>query len=74
MSVAAANRPNSEFLESICEPLYDYLRPRIMHETQLVKLCELCSLLQSRFMKDPDDGIISMSPSLVDSANLTMFS
>ncbi|KAF3934334.1 hypothetical protein ABW19_dt0210117 [Dactylella cylindrospora] len=26
-----------------------------MHETQLVKLCELCSLLQSRYMRDPDD-------------------
>ncbi|TGJ71023.1 Golgi transport complex subunit 3 [Orbilia oligospora] len=45
-----------DYLESISEPLYDYLRPRIMHETQLVKLCELCSLLQSRYMRDSDEA------------------
>ncbi|KAF3926407.1 hypothetical protein AA313_de0204896 [Arthrobotrys entomopaga] len=44
-----------DYLESLSEPLYDYLRPRIMHETQLVKLCELCSLLQERYMRDGDD-------------------
>ncbi|KAF3906636.1 hypothetical protein ABW20_dc0109312 [Dactylellina cionopaga] len=44
-----------DYLESLSEPLYDYLRPRIMHETQLVKLCELCSLLQDRYMRDTDD-------------------
>ena len=44
-----------DFLESVCEPLYDYLRPRIIHETQLLKLCELCTLLQTRYMHDPDE-------------------
>ncbi|EWC45582.1 hypothetical protein DRE_05440 [Drechslerella stenobrocha 248] len=44
-----------DYLEAVSEPLYDYLRPRIMHESQLVKLCELCSLLQSRYMRDADD-------------------
>ncbi|KAI5842501.1 Sec34-like family-domain-containing protein [Morchella snyderi] len=43
------------FLESLCEPLYDHLRPRIIHETQLVKLCELCTLIQTRYMRDIDD-------------------
>ena len=38
-----------DFLESICEPLYDSLRPRILHETELVKLCELCTLIQTRY-------------------------
>lgn len=38
-----------DFLESICEPLYDALRPRILHETELVKLCELCTLIQTRY-------------------------
>lgn len=55
-SLASANRPNnSTFLESLCEPLYDHLRPRIIHETQLVKLCELCTLIQTRYMRDIDD-------------------
>lgn len=44
-----------DFLESICEPLYDHLRPRIIHENQLLKLCELCTLLQTRYMQDPDE-------------------
>ena len=44
-----------EFLEGLCEPLYDHLRPRIIHETQLVKLCELCTLLQTRYFQDAED-------------------
>jgi hypothetical protein len=45
----------SNFLETLCEPLYDHLRPRIIHELQLVKLCELCTLLQTRYMRDLED-------------------
>ena len=44
-----------EFLESVCEPLYDHLRPRIIHETQILKLCELCTLLQTRYLRDLDE-------------------
>lgn len=45
------------FLESMCEPLYDHLRPRTIHETQIVKLCELCTLIQTRYMdQDEDDS------------------
>lgn len=44
-----------DFLDSVCEPLYDYLRPRTIHETSLPKLCELCSLIQVRYMEDPDN-------------------
>lgn len=43
-----------DFLESVCEPLYDHLRPRIIHENQLIKLCEL---LQTRYMHDQDDEV-----------------
>jgi len=46
-----------DFLESVCEPLYDHLRPRIIHENQLLKLCELCTLIQTRYMRDPDEEI-----------------
>ena len=44
-----------DFLESLCEPLYDQLRPRIIRETNLVKLCDLCTLLQTRYLHDQDD-------------------
>ncbi|KAI4269387.1 MAG: hypothetical protein L6R38_007489 [Xanthoria sp. 2 TBL-2021] len=44
-----------DFLESACEPLYDELRPRIIHENEILKLCELCTLLQTRYMHDQDD-------------------
>ena len=44
-----------EFLESVYEPLYDQLRRRIIHENQLLKLCELCTMIQNRYMHDPED-------------------
>ncbi|RPB25458.1 Sec34-domain-containing protein [Terfezia boudieri ATCC MYA-4762] len=43
------------FLESICKPFYDRLRPKIAAEAQLVKLCELCTLLQTRYLRDQED-------------------
>lgn len=43
-----------EFLEAMCEPLYDYLRPRVIREAQLPKLCEICSLLQVRYMEEQE--------------------
>ena len=44
-----------DFLESICEALFDQLRPRIVHEHQILKLCELCTLLQTQYFRDIDD-------------------
>ena len=44
-----------DFLESACEPLYDYLRPKIIHENEIIKLCELCTLIQTRYMYDQED-------------------
>jgi hypothetical protein len=60
-----------DFLESLMEPMYDYLRPRTIHETKLEKLCELCATVQARYMDvdaddDGDDSDIDsgvMSPS-----------
>ncbi|KAF2770922.1 Sec34-domain-containing protein [Teratosphaeria nubilosa] len=54
-----------DFLESLMEPMYDYLRPKVIHETKLEKLCELCSTIQGRYMDldsdsdDDDSAIIS---------------
>jgi hypothetical protein len=39
-----------DFLESLMEPMYDYLRPRTIHETKLEKLCEMCATVQGRYM------------------------
>ncbi|KAL5114386.1 Golgi transport complex subunit 3 [Pleosporales sp. CAS-2024a] len=44
-----------DFLEAMCEPLYDHLRPRTIHETQILKLCELCTLIQTRYMEKDED-------------------
>ena len=44
-----------DVLESLCEPLYDHLRPRIVHESRLSKLCSLVTLLQTRYMHDEED-------------------
>jgi conserved oligomeric Golgi complex subunit 3 len=55
-----------EFLESVCEPLYDHLRPRIIHETKLLKLCQLCTLIQTRYLHDPDDEFEQADPNQLD--------
>lgn len=55
-----------DFLESICEPLYDHLRPRIIHETNLIKLCQLCTLLQTRYVSDPEEETELNDPNQLD--------
>ncbi|KAF2716190.1 Sec34-domain-containing protein [Polychaeton citri CBS 116435] len=44
-----------EFVESLMEPMYDYLRPRTIHETRLEKLCELCAMIQDRYVTPNSD-------------------
>ena len=55
-----------DFLEAMCEPLYDKLRPKIIHENQLLKLCELCTLIQTRYMQEPDDDLAVVDPQELD--------
>jgi conserved oligomeric Golgi complex subunit 3 len=59
-----------DFLESTCEPLYDHLRPRIIHELKLPKLCQLCTLLQTRYMDDGEDEYEPPDPHELDFAKL----
>ncbi|BGP34343.1 Golgi transport complex subunit 3 [Rhodotorula toruloides] len=40
------------FLESLCDTLYDSLRPRILHEPRLSSLCELCAVLNAMMALD----------------------
>jgi len=45
------NKP-SAYLENLCDYLYDDLRPRILHETKLTTLCEVCTVLQALMVLD----------------------
>lgn len=73
-----------DFLEAMCEPLYDHLRPRTIHETHILKLCEMCTLLQTRYMEDDEDEqspieadkldfSILVHPALQDAQNRLVF-
>jgi len=44
------------FLESLMDPMHDHLRPKIIHETKLEKLCDLCAMIQGRYMDLDSDG------------------
>ena len=51
--------PSSQYLETLCDYLYDDLRPRILHEPRLTVLCEVCTVLQALMVLDEplDDEI-----------------
>lgn len=44
----------SQYLETLCDYLYDSLRPRILHEPKLEVLCELCNVIQALISLDGD--------------------
>ncbi|CAL1706078.1 unnamed protein product [Somion occarium] len=50
-----------QYLENLCDYLYDDLRPRILHEPRLTALCEVCTVLQALMVLDV--------PSIPDSAS-----
>lgn len=61
----------SQFLENLCDYLYDSLRPRILHEPKLEVLCELCTVLTAMMALDTsstadDDDADSVSSSSHD--------
>ena len=58
-----------EFLEGLCEPLFDQLRPRIIHETKLSKLCSLATLIQTRYIMSEDEDD-QPDPTQLDFASL----
>jgi hypothetical protein len=43
---------HSQYLENLCDYLYDDLRPRILHEPLLTALCEVCTVLQALMVLD----------------------
>ncbi|KAJ3763747.1 Sec34-like family-domain-containing protein [Lentinula raphanica] len=57
------------YLETLCDYLYDDLRPRILHEPRLGALCEICTVLQALMVLDvqiDDDGESGNDSALVD--------
>ncbi|KAJ9099826.1 hypothetical protein QFC21_003826 [Naganishia friedmannii] len=42
------------FFETLCDHLYQYLRPRIAHEQNLQTLCEVCTVLQALMVQEID--------------------
>ncbi|KAG9039759.1 Golgi transport complex subunit 3 [Tulasnella sp. JGI-2019a] len=40
------------YLEGLCDHLYDDLRPRILHETKLAVLCQVCTVIQALMVLD----------------------
>nr|XP_019044681.1 hypothetical protein I302_06594 [Kwoniella bestiolae CBS 10118]OCF23611.1 hypothetical protein I302_06594 [Kwoniella bestiolae CBS 10118] len=55
------------YLETLCDYLYDHLRPRILHEPSLQVLCGVCTVLQALMVQDiseeedPDEVLYSPS-------------
>ncbi|OCH92045.1 Sec34-domain-containing protein [Obba rivulosa] len=41
-----------QYLENLCDYLYDDLRPRILHEQRISALCEVCTVLQALMVLD----------------------
>ena len=39
-------------METLCDYLYDNLRPRILHEPRFTVLCEVCTVLQALMVLD----------------------
>ncbi|KAG7092186.1 hypothetical protein E1B28_008555 [Marasmius oreades] len=46
------------YLETLCDYLYDDLRPRILHEPRLTALCEVCTVLQALMVLDVDTDTV----------------
>ncbi|KDR66382.1 hypothetical protein GALMADRAFT_259460 [Galerina marginata CBS 339.88] len=56
-----------QYLESLCDLLYDDLRPRILHEPRLTVLCEVCTVLQALMVLDT--STVSSSASSVSATD-----
>jgi hypothetical protein len=45
----------SNYLDLLASHLYDYLRPRIIHENDITTLSELCNVFLMYVMQDEND-------------------
>lgn len=58
-----------QYLENLCDYLYDDLRPRILHEPRLTALCEVCTVLQALMVLDT--ATIASDSDVEDSSGLS---
>ncbi|CAA7260828.1 unnamed protein product [Cyclocybe aegerita] len=63
-----------QYLETLCDLLYDDLRPRILHEPRLTVLCEVCTVLQALMVLDAsgpgsESAASSSTPSEADDSD-----
>ena len=47
MTVTLIPDPSSQYLETLCNYLYNDVRPHILREPRLTVLCEVCTVLQA---------------------------
>lgn len=52
----------SAYLESLCDNLYDHIRPRILYEPSLTVLQQVCTVLQALMVHDVDEEDEEFSP------------
>ena len=60
---------HSAYLETLCDYLYDDLRPRILHEPRLTALCEVCTVLQALMVLDVSSSAVTSSTSSASDAD-----
>ncbi|KAF8139471.1 Sec34-domain-containing protein [Mycena galopus ATCC 62051] len=58
-----------QYLENLCDYLYDDLRPRILHEPRLTALCEVCTVLQALMVLDVAAALPDASSDEEDTAD-----
>lgn len=51
---------SSDYLEVLCDLLYDELRPRILHESKLATLCQVCTVLQALMVQDISTSVVGL--------------
>ncbi|KZT42506.1 cis-golgi transport vesicle tethering complex subunit [Sistotremastrum suecicum HHB10207 ss-3] len=49
-----------DYLEVLCDLLYDELRPRILHESKLATLCQVCTVLQALMVQDISTSVVGL--------------
>lgn len=63
---------SSQYLENLCDYLYDDLRPRILHEPRLTALCEVCTVLQALMVLDQPQADVDDDDDGTDELNLDL--
>ena len=66
---SSSNASRSQYRATLCDLLYDDLRPRILHEPPLIVLCEDCTVLQALVVLDASSTPSSSASSASSNAD-----